>query len=63
MLKELVASAKTDSMPMWLTDMVVVELCKVLLQHQRGLTKQFAAQPKEPEDKVRVKLRVKSRDT
>ena len=52
-LKALVLSAKTDRMPIWLTDMVVVELCKVLLQQQRAITKQFAAQPEENEDEVR----------
>lgn len=52
-LKALVLSAKADRMPTWLTDMVVLELCKVLLQQQRALTIQFAAQPEETEDEVR----------
>ena len=52
-LKALVLSAKTGRMPIWVMDMVVVELCKVLLQQQRALTKQFAAQPEETEDEVR----------
>lgn len=57
MLKELVASAKADSMPIWLMDTVVMELCKVLLQQQRKLTKLFAAQPEEAEDEVRSRAK------